>query len=173
MEFIDFWLWSCKSYFKFFTCQHCTGSLSWTAAYYGWESSLVGFLMPPAAKPLCVPCSGAAHPDALRGLRANPDPFPSCSPMHGCAWRCGVPAQARPCCIAPRKRGNEELCTADVRQWLGGPSSAGGKPPVPAHLHSRFPHTRIMVLSSPLQRKAWKPEPDARFHLHLQTAWKQ
>lgn len=40
MDFIDFWLWSCKSYFKFITCQGCSGSPSWTAAYYGWERAL-------------------------------------------------------------------------------------------------------------------------------------
>lgn len=73
--------------------------------------------------------------------------------------------QHRPCRVVPWERGDKELYTAGLRQWLGGP--------IPAHLQPCSPHTWIMVPSSPLQQKAWKPEPDARFHLSLQTAWKQ
>lgn len=147
MEFIDFWLWSCESYLKFITCQDCTGSLGWSAEYYNWETSLVSFLVSPAAKPLSVPCSGAAHPDALRCLRANPDPFPSHSSVLGCARHLSMTAPAvPPCTTEEEKQGAEHTRCQAVTWW---------QVPHPSPLQPHSSHIQITVLSSSLQQKAW------------------
>lgn len=148
MELIDFWLWSCKSYFEFITRQGCAGSLSWTAPYCRWESSHLGFLVPPAAKPLCVLCSGAAHPDALRGLRTNPDPFfPPCSPVHGCARHLGVPAPAVPCRAALRARGGPGAVHSRRQAVAWWPQLGRWQAPSPSP-----PRVMVPVLSTATER---------------------
>lgn len=177
MEFIDFWLWSCKSYFKFITCQSHSGSPSWAAARYRSESSPVGFPVPPAVTPLCVPCSGAAHPDAQRGLRAIWEQ--TLAPSPPAATGTAVPdtsvCQHWPCCASLHQgKGAMRNCAQQISgSVLVAQLDRWQAPLVPAHLQPCSPHTQIMIPSSPLQRKAGKPEPDARFHLSLQTAWKQ
>lgn len=89
------------------------------------------------------PLLQSSPPRCSERSRSKPCPLP---PLQPHARLCPSPrrASAGPCRVAPRKRGDEELCPTGVRQRLGGPSSAGGKvphpipPPAPLSSHTNY-----------------------------------
>lgn len=131
MEFIDFWLGSCKSYFRFITCQSHTGSLSWTEAItdqgvpHGLSSATC------CETPLRA-LLWNSHPDARRGLRATWEQ--TLAPCPPAAAGVAVPgtALAMLCLAVPWKGSHEGLCTAHGRQRVGGPAWEVASPPRPS-----------------------------------------
>lgn len=137
----------------------------------------MGFPVPAAVRALCVPCSRAAS--LMLGEvpeQSESKPWPLSLLGRGCARHLGMPdtsgCRHRPCCASlPRGKGAPRGCAQQVSgSVLVAQLDRWQVPLVPAHLQPCSPHTQILIPSSPLQWKAWKPEPDARLHLSLQTA---